>query len=264
MTTYEIIDFHTHPFLGPEQIICAHAEYCDLTTDGIMPYFRSIGISRICGSVIYSFPVQSQLGTDSWDNLRRLNDSAIELRDRLGDFYIPGFHVHPNFYEESCREIERMASLGVKLVGELVPYLHGWDDYATDSFSAIIDEIERHGMILSVHTMSDDSMDLMVQRHPDAVIVGAHPGDFGAFTRQLNRLAMSKNYYVDLSGHGLFRFGLLRNGIDLFGAERFLFGTDYPICNPTMYIGGVQYDTLVTPAERELILSGNAKRLLGL
>ena len=260
MPNYEIIDFHTHPFLGPEQIICAHQDHCTLTTDGIEPYFRSLGISKICGSVIYSLAYPRSCET--WEPLRKLNESALELRDRLGDFYIPGFHVHPNFYNESCREIERMAGLGVRLVGELVPYLHGWDDYACDAFSAIIDEIERHDMILSVHTMSDDSMDKMVQRHPNAVIVGAHPGDFGAFNRQLNRLAMSKNYYVDISGHGLFRYGLIREGIDRFGADRFLFGTDYPICTPGIYIGGICCDPLVTEEERKLILSGNAKRLL--
>ncbi|MBR5252677.1 MAG: amidohydrolase [Clostridia bacterium] len=260
MYNYEIIDFHTHPFLGPEQSICAHADHCTLTTDGIEPYFRSLGISKICGSVVYSLAYPRSYET--WEPLHRLNESALELQAKLGDFYVPGFHVHPYFYEESCKEIERMASLGVRLVGELVPYLHGWDDYSLDSFSAIIDEIQRHDMVLNVHSMSDDSMDIMVSRHPNAVIVGAHPGDFGSFDRQMKRMAMSENYYIDLSGHGLFRYGLLRNAINLYGAERFLFGSDYPICNPPMYIAGVAGDPLITEEERKLILSGNAKRLL--
>jgi len=264
MKNFEIIDFHTHPFLSINENICAHTVRYTMSTDEIKPYFESLGITKICGSVIYSFPEQDRLGRDSFDVYRRLNDSALELRERLGDFYIPGFHVNPNFYDESCLEIERMASLGVQLVGELVPYLHGWDDFACDSFSEIIDEIERHGMILNVHTMSEDSLDKMVMAHPSATIVAAHPGDFGSFTRQLNRLEMSRNYYVDISGHGLFRYGLLREGIDRHGAERFLFGSDYPICTPSMFIGGVLYDPLITDAERELILAGNAKRLLGI
>lgn len=264
MSLHEIIDFHTHPFLDAGQNICAHIVRDTMTTDEIKPYFESLGISRICGSVIYSFLRQLEIGCSSFDPFRRLNDAALELRERLGDFYIPGFHVNPNFYEESCREIEKMASLGVKLVGELVPYLHGWDDFACDSFSEIVDEIERHGMILNVHTMSEDSLDKMVMAHPNTTIVAAHPGDFGAFTRQMNRMEMSQNYYVDLSGTGLFRYGLLREGIDRFGADRFLFGSDYPICTPPVFIGGVLYDPLITEDERELILAGNAKRLLGL
>lgn len=264
MKKHEIIDFHTHPFLSSADNICVHLVRDTMTTDDIRPYFESLGISKICGSVIFNFLEQTRLGCDSFDVFRKLNDSALELRERLGDFYVPGFHVNPNFYEESCREIERMAALGVKLVGELVPYLHGWDDFACDSFSAIIDEIDRHGMILNVHTMSEDSLDKMVMDHPNTTIVAAHPGDFGSFTRQLNRLEMSKNYYVDLSGHGLFRYGLLREGIDRYGADHFIFGSDYPICTPSMFIGGVLYDPLITEEERELILSGNAKRLLGI
>ena len=261
---YKIIDFHTHPFLTADQNICVHLVRDKMTTDDIKPYFESLGVSRICGSVIYNFPAQEKIGYSSFDPFRRLNDAALELRERLGEFYVPGFHVNPNFYEESCLEIERMAALGVKLVGELVPYLHGWDDFASDSFSALIDEIERYNMILNVHTMSQDSLDKMVEAHPTATIVGAHPGDFGDFTRQMNRMSMSKNYYVDLSGTGLFRYGLLREGIDRFGADRFLFGSDYPICTPPMFLGGVLHEPLLTDDERKLILSGNAKRLLGL
>ena len=264
MEKYEIIDFHTHPFMLDEHNICVHTIRDKMATNDIKPYFESLGISKICGSVVYNFSRQTELGCDSFDPFRRLNDTALELRDMFGDFYVPGFHINPLFYEESCREIERMDSLGVKLVGELVPYLHGWDDFASDSFSALVDEIERRGMILNVHTMSDDSFDRLVEAHPNTVIVAAHPGDFGAFTRQMNRMAMSKNYYVDVSGSGLFRFGLLREGIDRFGAERFLFGSDYPICTPSMFIGGVAYDPLITEDEKKLILADNAKRILGI
>lgn len=264
MHTHEIIDFHTHPFMLPEHNICAHTIRDKMSAREIKPYFESLGISKICGSVIYNFSRQTELGCGSFEIFRRLNDTALELSEMFGGFYIPGFHINPLFFDESCMEIERMNSLGVKLAGELVPYLHGWDDYASDSFSALVTEIERYGMILNIHTMSDDSLDKLVVTHPNAVIVAAHPGDFGAFNRQMNRMAMSKNYYVDLSGSGLFRYGLLREGIDRFGADRFLFGSDYPICTPSMFIGGVAYDPLITEEEKEKILSANAKRLLGI
>ena len=78
------------------------------------------------------------------------------------------------------------------------------------------------------------------------------------------KLWLSENYYLDLSGHGMFRHGMLRYGIDKFGAERFIFGSDYPTCNPGMYIGGVLLDPLITDTEKEKIFSLNARRLLGL
>ena len=53
---------------------------------------------------------------------KKNNDTALELKKVYGDFYIPGFHIHPAYQEESVSEIKRMDKLGIKLIGELVPY----------------------------------------------------------------------------------------------------------------------------------------------
>ena len=119
-------------------------------------------------------------------------------------------------------------------------------------------------MVVSIHSMGEDEMDKMVKAHPSVTIVAAHPGEFGSFMRHVERMKMSENYYLDISGYGLFRHGMLRRAIDEFGAHRILFGSDYPTCNPSMYIGGVLLDELITDEEKELIFSGNAKRLLGI
>jgi predicted TIM-barrel fold metal-dependent hydrolase len=47
------------------------------------------------------------------------------------------------------------------------------------------------------------------------------------------------------------------------GVERFLFGTDFPVCSVAMQIGGVLGENL-TRKQREAIFAGNAKTLLGL
>lgn len=119
-------------------------------------------------------------------------------------------------------------------------------------------------MVVSIHPMQDDDSDEFVRRHPDLTIVGAHPEEYNGYMRQLDRMRANKNYYLDTSGYGIFRHGLLRRGVAEFGAERFLFGSDYPTCNPAMYLGGVKDDPLLKDDEKELILGGNAKRLLGL
>ena len=80
----------------------------------------------------------------------------------------------------------------------------------------------------------------------------------------MKRMAFSSNYDLDLSGYGIFRHGMLRHAIDEFGAERFLYGSDYPTCNPGMYIGGVLLDSLIKDSEKELVFAANAKRLLKL
>lgn len=141
---------------------------------------------------------------------------------------------------------------------------HGWKDYSCKEFDEILDAATQYHMVVSFHSMDEDAMDAMVKKHPNTVFAAAHPGEYSSYIRHLNRMKMSENYYLDLSGTGLFRHGMLRRGIDECGVERFLFGSDFPICNPAMFIGGVLLDSLITEEERAMIFAGNAKRLLSL
>ena len=254
--SFEIIDFHTHPFSDVRTNICAHKDFCRMSADNTREIFASLNVTKICGSVI------SLSKKTAWADIQKNNAAALKLRELYGDFYVPGFHVHPEYIRESCEEIERMNSSGVKLIGELVPYIHGWSDYSCKGFSEILDVAEQYEMVVSFHSMGDDQMDDMVKNHPNTVFVAAHPGEYGDFMRHMERMKMSDNYYLDLSGYGIFRHGMLRHAIDEFGAERFLFGSDYPTCNPAMYIGGVLLDIMITDKEKEMIFSENAKRLL--
>ena len=259
--SFEIIDFHTHPFFEPAQNICSHKEYCNMSAENTKSLFDRLGVSKICGSVIA--PVKDG-DRAVWSKIKENNDAALYLRDLYGDFYLPGFHVHPDFVDESLSEIYRMHKEGVNLIGELVPYHDGWTDYSCDAFSTILDEAGKYNMIVSFHSMGEDEMDKMVKAHKDIIFVAAHPGEYKAFMRHVERMKYSENYYLDLSGYGIFRHGMLRHAIDAFGVDRILFGSDYPTCNPAMYIGGVLLDDLITDAEKEKIFSLNAKRLLGI
>lgn len=262
--SYEIIDFHTHPFDDSATNICAHKEWFDMSAENTVEYLKGLGISKICGSVLCR-DIEGITHYDNyWDMIADSNERALKLWAQYGDFYIPGFHVHPDYVKESCDEIERMHKLGVHLLGELVPYMHGWTDYSCKAFDEILDVATGYGMVVNLHTMDQDEMDRMVQKHPKTIFVAAHPGEYADYMRHLNRMEMSENYYLDLSGTGLFRHGMLRHGIDAFGAERFLFGSDYPTCNSSMFIGGVALDTLISEEEKQMIFAGNAKRLLGM
>jgi predicted TIM-barrel fold metal-dependent hydrolase len=69
--------------------------------------------------------------------------------------------------------------------------------------------------------------------------------------------------YLDISGSGIQRWGLLRFAIDKAGKEKFLFGTDFPISNPASFVQGALFEDL-SDDEFEALLSGNFKRLTGL
>lgn len=252
-----IFDFHTHPFLDNASNLCAHRDVISMSWKEIRPLFDSLGIERIAGSVLLWDREQPV-----WENLAACNAAALELRERLGEFYYPGFHIHPDCPAESLREMQRFADLGFRLVGELVPYFHGWSDYSSKAFDYLLDACREYGMVVSLHSQGEEEMDAMVQKHPDVKIVMAHPGEYNSYMRHLRRMDMSEHYYLDLSGTGLFRQGMLARGIREKGAERFLFGSDYPTCNPAMFVGGVTLDPLIAPEEREKILCTNWETLL--
>ena len=260
--SFEIIDFHTHPFLDARSNICSHKSYLNLSADNIKDDMQSLGISHICGSVICSKPLDEE---NDWQRLQRANDCAMKLKCMLGDFYTPGFHIHPDYPEQSLALMHEMHKAGIRLIGEIVPYSSGWSDLNSKNHDMLLDEAEKLGMVYSFHSDENfDATDEMVRRHKNLTIVAAHPGEYKRLIRHIERTKISENYYLDLSGTGLFRHGMLAHAVKEMGADHVLFGTDYPTCTPGMYVGGVLYDKALTDSEKELVLSGNAKRLLGL
>lgn len=258
----EIIDFHTHPYKTMEECSCMYKEALFLNTQEARADLEAAGITRICGSVIEPGCYRPEEG---FSYFKKLNDRAVELAEEYQGYYIPGIHVHPAYVKESCEEIERMYKKGVKLIGELVPYMHGWTDYSNKGFSEILDTAAQYDMIVSYHTiiMEENEMERMIAEHKEVTFVAAHPGEKVNYLKHIERISRYDNAYLDLSGTGLFRYGMLAYGVDKLGSERILFGTDYPICNPGMYVQAVCHEH-ISDKDRENIFAANAKRLLKL
>ena len=258
----EIIDFHTHPFIDTENNICALRDRYSLTPEDFQKHLASFGIHRFCGAVIGKTKKESE---SEWDKLRRHNDEALRLHALYGKAYVPGFHIHPDYVEESIAEIARMKAAGVRLIGQLIPSYYGWTvGYTGDAFSRLLDEAEKQNMIVSLRVTDEDEMDELVKNHPNLTIVGTHPGEYNNLMRHIARMQLSQNYYLDISGVGITRYGALKRLVDTVGAERLLFGSNFPSCDPAMHLGAVLTDQHLTDAQKEQILSGNAKRLLEL
>lgn len=254
MTT--IIDFHVHPFDDRSYSLNMYRREDEPDTDDIKAQLEEAGITRICGSVL-----SKECRVDSFEDLRVLNREALRLWEEWGDFYTPGFHVHPAYVKESCEEIAYMHSRGVRLIGELVPYMHGWGDFSEKSWEEILDTAEQYHMVCSYHTPFDYDMKRMIKQHPGISFVAAHPGERQRVEEHVALIRECPNLFLDLSGTGLHRFGVLRYLVEHTSAERILFGTDYPICNPRMYVQAV-YGEEISDTDREAIFHGNAERIL--
>lgn len=261
---YKIIDFHTHPFMNLDQNICYYKDYIDgFSVNFTKKYLNDMGISKICG-MLFSRNESFNEDTDKkiiWKSIKKHNDLALELKNIYGDFYEPGFCIHPALVKESCDEIDRMHKKGVKIIGELLPHRHKYT-FVSEGMDEIINYATQKNMIINLHTCDNDNLDAMVKKHRDTIIVAAHPGDATQIERHIIRMKESENYHLDISGTGLFRLGVLKKIIKEIGVDRLLFGTDYPVCSPAMYVGGIVLDSTFTEEEKIKIFSGNAERLL--
>jgi len=252
--SFHIIDAHMHPFYTKDEIICNY----DLGTEprGIGDDLARCGIDRFAGSVIVR-------NVTSFDDVKRANRDALRLRDIYVERYIPGIHIHPDFVRESCEELQELHTLGVRYIGELVPYIMGWQTYTCPGAMEIFSVAQELGYTVSIHPTTHEDMDALCAAFPKLSFIIAHPGEYDNYMRNLERVEKYPNAYLDICGTGLFRNRMLWYGVNRVGAERFLFGTDYPVCDPAMQVAAVKYQR-ITDHDRELIFSGNFLRLLGM
>ena len=250
----EFFDFHTHPYTNLDQNICVYKDLNEpMTAEAAINDLKSIGISKFAGSVITK-------PTDDSSYLITANESAFYLRELYGDSYIPGIQVDPKYLEESIAAIDKTIKLGFNLIGELVPYHYHWE-YSDPDFRKILDYTKGKNMVYSLHTTDLAVMQSLAEDYPETTFVFAHPGEKPVLVRHIEVMKACKNVYLDLSGTGLFRLAMLKKLIFEVGAERILFGSDYPVCNPGMYVGGIMFEN-ISDNDRRLISADNAKRLL--
>ncbi len=251
---FEIIDFHTHPFLTSSEILNDYIRD-NLSIDTVLEDMDNAGVGRFCGSVIMPH-------TDRLEDIKKANRDALTLREKYNGRYIPGFHISPRHIEGSIEELKFAHENGVRLIGELVPYHHGWEDYSCEEFSVLLDEMERYDMAVSLHVGEFEQMEKMARKHRNVRFVIAHPGEIDRANNHIELMKKCDNVCLDLSGGGIHRWGAIEYLVNKLGAERILFGSDYPICGVGMYVAAVM-EAKISDTAKELIFSENAKRILG-
>ncbi|MBE7062490.1 MAG: amidohydrolase [Ruminococcaceae bacterium] len=252
-----IIDFHTHPFITGEDNIKRFKEAEDNDCRIIWEDMDRAGIDVICGVFL---PRTIKPGLEA---MLVANSQALQFYKENPERYIPGIQINPNFIKESCEEVEKAHAEGVTLIGEINPVRMGYEKYSEKGCVEILEYAASLGMTVSCHSTTDGDMNALAEALPHMPIVNAHPNEYAALEAHIRRMKKYENVHLDLSGTGLFRWGLLRHLINEVGKDRIVFGTDYPVCNPAMYVSGVWYEKL-TDDEYEAVFHKNAERLLGL
>jgi hypothetical protein len=252
---FDIIDMHTHPFTTPDTLIGRYWKTDNM--DDFVRELNKVGIYKFAGSVIHT-----PAGTVDFEMIRKLNRDALMLRDRYPQ-YTPGIHIHGAYVEESCQELHEMHAQGVRLIGELVPAILGTWEVGAPGTLEIFKEAEKLGMIVNLHWGTEAELQNILTTCPDLNIILAHPGDGDNAVMRWDFVSRYPNLYMDISGTGLFRWGMLRYAVDKCGAEKVLFGSDFSTCSAGMYVYGALSENL-TYDEFKLVMGDNFRRLMGM
>jgi hypothetical protein len=278
-----IVDFHTHVF--PPQIKKDRSKYIERDPCFAILYSDPKSKIATADELIASMDeagvnisVIANIGWTTHELCVETNDYILESISRYPQRLIGFGAVQPQSPDAAVAEIERCAKAGIKGIGEMRPDIQLFD--LTDEFmmAPFVEAVRKHKLILLTHTsepighnypgkggITPDILYPFITSFPDLTIVCAHWGGglpFYALMPEV-RKAITNVFFDTAASPLLYTPQVYNQVIQLVGAERILFGSDYPLLAQGRLIEEIK--ALDLPEEIEnLILSGNAQRLLGI
>jgi len=278
-----IIDFHTHVF--PPQIKKNRSKYIDSDPCFAILYSEKNAKLATADELIASMDkagvdtsVIVNIGWTTHELCVETNDYILESIARYPRRLIGFCTIQPHSYEAAITEIERCAKEGIRGVGEIRPDIQLFDLRDEEVMEPLIEVIRKHKLILLTHasepvgheypgkgTITPDMLYPFITSYPDLTIVCAHWGGglpFYALMPEVKQ-AMNNVFFDTAASPLLYSPQIYEQVIPLVGAEKILFGSDYPLLAQSRLLEEIR--SLALPEEtRDLILSGNAQRLLGI
>lgn len=191
------------------------------------------------------------------------NREVARYVDKYKGRFLGACVVNPLFIDEALREIEECRKqFGFVWVGELCNYMAPYQ-YTIKEFELLVKQVVKLNMVLDVHTDLEE-MEYIIQKFPQATIVFPHFGDsreYDHIFRRIDLVARNLNCYLDTSGYGHDRVGMLEYAIKTVGPDRVLFGSDFSINDPSTVIARIQ-NSFLTEEQRRKVLAENLQALL--
>ncbi len=276
-----IIDFHTHVF--PPQIKKNRGKYIDSDPCFAILYSKKDATLATADELIASMDkagvdisVIVNIGWTTHELCVETNDYILESIAHYPKRLVGFCAVQPYAYEAATDEIERCAKAGMRGVGELRPDIQLFDLGDEAVMSPLVEVMTKYKMILLTHasepvgheypgkgSITPDMLYPLITSFPDLTVVCAHWGGglpFYALMPEVKR-AMNNVFFDTAASPLLYTSQVYHQVSQLVGADKILFGSDYPVLTQNRMIEEIRSQDL--PEEtKSLILSGNAQRLL--
>ncbi len=248
-----VIDFHVHPGFSLE-LPAVREAFAPMVKEA-----RYHGVDQMCVSTL-----DISTTSPTPELIRKENDVTLALMSDYPGRVVGLCHVSPLHGGEALAEIDRCLAAGMSGIKLWVSCKANHP--AVDPIAARAAELRlpilQHAWYKVQGEGENEStpadVAALAARHPDTMIVMAHLTGCGE--RGLADIYRYHNVLVDTSG-GDPEAGLTEWAVKRLGARRVVFGTDSPIRNYGMTLGKV-LGAKLSPAQRAMILGGNAARLL--
>jgi len=278
-----IIDFHTHVF--SPQIKKNRSKYIDSDPCFAILYSKKDAKLATADELIASMDREGidisvivNIGWTTHELCVETNDYILESVARYPKRLIGFCAVQPNSYDAAIAEIERCAQGGIRGVGEMRPDLQLFDLVDEVLMEPFVEVLKKHKLILLTHTsepvghdypgkggITPDMLYPFITSFPDLTIVCAHWGGglpFYALMPEVKQ-AMNNVFFDTAASPFLYSPQIYNQVTQLVGGDKILFGSDYPLLAQGRLLKEI--NSLDLPEEtKNLILSGNARRLLGI
>ena len=289
-----IIDFHTHRYAeeacrdpagwGREH---GEAHWVNLVTNGPQGWptpeetVRTMDAEGVRGAVLAGWYWENQDTADLQNEWHRKWAEAEPTR------WFPFVSVQPQVGARAVKAVEAALATGVfKGIGELMPTVQGFD-VRGPVFRDIVALAVAHAVPILLHVTEPvghlyagrvetplENFVWLAESYPDAIWVLAHWGGglpFYCLNRRVGQ-ALRRVYFDTAAGPLLYDARVWEAVKDLVGADRILFGTDYPLRLYPRAEKAPGYARVLaevraagfSPEEENAVLFENARRLLRL
>ena len=278
-----IIDFHTHivsPQLTRErdslmerdktfEALFSNTKAVTASCEDLIESMDSTGISK---SVVLGY---------GWCDLqvaRENNDYIIDAANRFPERLIPFCSVNPAWGSDAVQEIGRCAELGIKGVGEFHPDTQDFALSDMDIMSPVMDVARSYNLVVLTHSSeplgheypgkgqtTPDVLARLIALFPGNKIVAAHWGGGLPFYLLMPEIMQASNnlFFDTATSVFLYDSKVFSVGVAAAGADKILFGSDYPLVSQDRIIQDLGKNQALNDI-KNLILYKNACRLLGI
>ena len=276
-----IIDFHTH--ILPPQVKENRDDF--VRGDACFAEFYSSPKAKIAtAEELIASMDQAEIdvsvilntGWMSQELCAQINDYILEAAARYPDRLVAFCAIQPRVGEAAIVELERCARGGARGIGELRPDIQGFDLGDKGLMEPFAEVARRYHLLFLIHasepvghlypgkgTITPDTLYRFICNFPELRVICAHWGGGLPFYALMPEVAsaLANTFFDTAATPFLYHPRIFKHIADIAGADKILFGSDYPLLAPSRIIDQIESVGL-SPEVKAMILGGNARRLL--